>query len=294
MIKTRKFPEHNYKAVFCNGKTYRFALEGSSKITELDFPEFYDVKITNKCLGKCGYCYMNSLPNVSHFDDIVGKTDRFFGAMTPNERPFQVAIGGGEPTGHPEFIPLLKKFDELGIVPNYTTNGMFFDDDVEFRGKHIADILIATKKYCGGVAISCHPHLLYYWTNSAALFHKANVKLNFHIIISDRESSDYFREVYDCWYEKVDYFVLLPYGTQGRAQHKNIDWDYLVSVMPDDKRKLAFGANFYQNLINDDGKNIKASLYEPEIFSKFLTLENTGMLYNSSFAVDDPIKTDLF
>ena len=60
------------------------------EITELDFPEFYDVKITDHCKGKCPYCYMNSLPTVPHFDDIVGKTGRFFGNMTRNQRPFQV------------------------------------------------------------------------------------------------------------------------------------------------------------------------------------------------------------
>lgn len=294
MIKKRIFPEHNYRAIYFNGKTFRFALDNSIPVQELDFPEFYDVKITDNCSGKCKYCYMNSLPNTNHFDDIVGKTDRFFGKMTVNQRPFQVAIGGGEPTSHPDFIPLLEKFYNLGITPNYTTNGMFFDDGKPYRGKRVVDIINATNKYCGGVAISCHPHLLYYWTNAATLFNKAGIKLNFHIIISDKESSDYFKDIYDCWKDKVDYFVLLPYGNQGRAEHKEIDWEYLISVMPQDKSQLAFGANFYSNLVEDGGKNVRASLYEPEIFSKFLTLENDGMLYNSSFAVDNPIKTNLF
>ena len=53
MIKTREFKEHNYRAIWYNGKTIRIALDPSKPITELDFPEFYDVKLTGKCMGNC-------------------------------------------------------------------------------------------------------------------------------------------------------------------------------------------------------------------------------------------------
>ena len=46
--KTRIFKEHNYKAIYRNYKTYRYYLNDKEPITELLYPEFYDVKITNK------------------------------------------------------------------------------------------------------------------------------------------------------------------------------------------------------------------------------------------------------
>jgi len=282
MIKTRVERKSNYKAIWCNGKTVRLTINASKPITELDYPEFYDIKITSNCQGECPYCYMDSKPS-NHYENIVEKTRTFFSGMTLNQLPFQVALGGGEPTSHPDFIELLRVLkEEFDICPNYTTNGMNITDD----------ILEATKKYCGGVAISCHPHLKDYWYNAALNFH-AITKLNFHIIISDKASIDEFVDIYEEWHDKVEFFVLLPYGNQGRAVKKEIDWKYLVEKLPTDQKQLAFGANFYPYLLQG-GHNIKVSLYEPELMSKFLTLEDTGTLYPSSFAIDKPLKTNLF
>jgi organic radical activating enzyme len=207
--------------------------------------------------------------------------------MTENQRPFQVALGGGEPTSHPEFVEVLKAFHELGIEPNYTTNGMWATN-IEFKiDEPEIELLSATQKYCGGVAVSCHPHLKSYWEHAALLYHAYKIKLNFHIIISDKKSVDEFVTIYDKWKDKVDYFVLLPYGNQGRAETKEIDWEYLVSKLPEDQQKLAFGANFYPYLLKGD-HCIKVSLYEPEIMSKYLDAKDMN-LYTSSFNTDCPI-----
>jgi organic radical activating enzyme len=222
-------------------------------------------------------CYMDSKETDEHYDDVVGKIKDFFEPMTDNQRPFQTAIGGGEPTSHPDFIEVLKTFKDLGIEPNYTTNGMWVDYDLEY----IENIVNATKKYCGGVAVSCHPHLKKYWEIASDIYFEHDIKLNFHIIISDKESIDYFKTIYEQWKDKVDYFVLLPYGNQGRAPHKEIDWDYLLTKLPEDQSKLAFGANFYPYLVQG-GHGIKVSLYSPEIMSKFLDLKDMK-IYSSSF-----------
>jgi len=287
MLKTRCFPDKNYKGIYFNGKTIRIALDETKPILELDYPEFYDVKITGKCSGKCPYCYMDSKETDYHYENIIDKVISFFGRMTLNERCFQVAIGGGEPTQHPDFCELLKTFHKMGITPNYTTNGMFIDDPRKM------EIIHATQLYSGGVAVSCHDHLKYYWGKAADLLYINRIKLNFHIIISDRKSIDDFMEIFRNWYDKVDYFVLLPYGVQGRADNKEIDWEYFIKMLPNDISKLAFGANFYSNLVEDAGKNIKVSLYEPESMSKFLSLEGTGSVYSSSFNLT-PLKTGVF
>ncbi len=282
MIKIREFKEHNYRAVWFNGKTIRMTINPKREITELKYPEFYDIKITGYCEGQCPWCYMDSSKEDYHYEDIVDKVKSYFGPMTLNERPFQIAIGGGEPTTHPEFVNVLKTFKELGIEPNYTTNGMC-DDKV---------IVAAAKEFCGGVALSCHPHLRSYWERAAGKYFLENIKLNFHIIISDAESIDYFTVIYNKWKDKIDYFVLLPYTTQGRAVTKDIDWKYLVDKLPKTTQKIAFGAGFYQYLLRKD-HDIKVSLYEPEIMSKFISLEGTGTMYPSSFSCDI-IRENLF
>lgn len=274
MFKIRIEEKSNYKGVWFNGKTIRFALDPSKPIMELEYPEFYDVKITGKCThGNCPYCYMNSNPTDSNYENIIEKTRDFFGDMNVNQKPFQVAIGGGEPTEHPNFLELLKTFYDLGITPNYTTNGSFIlnsnkDDIIEF-----------TKKYCGGVAISCHPHNKDMWEKSTRLFIENGIRTNFHIIISDKNSIDTFLEIYEKWKDDVDYFVLLPQMNKGRSKNSDIDYEYFKSVLPEDKEKLAFGANFYNFLkVNDLGTDV----YEPEIMSKFLDLKDMK-IYNSSF-----------
>ena len=186
---------------------------------------------------------------------------------------------GGEPTSHPDFVELLRVLkEEFDICPNYTTNGMWVDND---DSNIVNDILHYTKKYCGGVAVSCHPHLDKYWSNAAELYSLNEVRLNFHLIISDKESIDRFVKIYEEWNEGVDYFVLLPYGTQGRAESKDIDWEYLVQKLPVNQSKIAFGANFYPYLLKG-GHNIKVALYEPEIMAKFCDLKDMKV-YPSSF-----------
>jgi hypothetical protein len=56
----------------------------------------------------------------------------------------------------------------------------------------------------------------------------------------------------------------------------------LLSKLPKDKKKLAFGANFYPYL-RDEKHNIDVILYEPEIMSRYISLEENGKMYKSSF-----------
>jgi hypothetical protein len=82
----RVFKDSNYHAVYCDGKTIRMPIDPSKDITELEYPEFYDVKITSYCTGKCPWCFLPGTPvNTSNGDipiealklnDVVlGKTD---------------------------------------------------------------------------------------------------------------------------------------------------------------------------------------------------------------------------
>jgi hypothetical protein len=232
---------------------------------------------------------MDSNQSDKDYDNIIVKLRSFFKSMTINQLPFQCALGGGEPTSHYDFNQLLQVLkEEFDITPNYTTNGMWIKNYQEF----IDNLLTSTKKYCGGVAISCHPHLRDYWRPAVQLLLDNKIKLNFHIIISDKQSIDYFSNIFEEYKDKIDYFVLLPYSAIGRAKPKEIDWDYLVEKIDKKSNKIAFGANFYPYLLKGDLK-MNISLYQPELMSKFISLEGNGKMFKSSFS-KEVIKENLF
>lgn len=264
-MKIRQFTNKNYKSIFHNGKTIRIALDSNKPISELECPEFYDIAINNQCKSGCGYCYVSATKDGQNWN-VIDRINTFFSKMDVNQRPFQVAIGGhGEPTLHPDFTKVLDKFTELGIVPNYTTNGM-----------HVTqDILDATKKYCGGVAISCHPHLEEHWKESTRIYSQSGIKTNLHIIIGESGSVDRFKRIYEEFESVVEYFVLLPYMSVGRAIPIEVEseWDKLFDELKNyNKGKVAFGALFYPYLEKNKEKvkYLDISLYEPELLSGYI------------------------
>ena len=145
MIRKRVEESANYSAVFINGKTIRIPLDRTKPITELRYPEFYDLSFGNKCVtGKCDYCYAGASKTGIHYKNIVQKIDDFFGIMDINQRPTQCAVGGEqEPLEHPEFWDAMKRLFELQICPNFTTNGVILNNKVivflRYRTVHFYD-----------------------------------------------------------------------------------------------------------------------------------------------------------
>lgn len=270
-MRTRIHPDSNYKAIYLDGKTMRLPLDKTKPMTPLKFPEFYDVKITQRCYGGCSYCYQGSTGRDADFQDIPKKIHEFFGPMSLNERPFQVAIGGGEPTLHPEFREICKTFKELGIDPNYTTNGTNLTPEV----------LAVTEEYVTGVAVSCHSHLP--WEFGVDKLLKHGIYTNLHIVISDEFSVRVFKQIYDKYHGQIKHFVLLPMVAQGRATKDFDCWPTLKTYLNTltDRSDIAFGALFHPYL-KDLGWDI--SIYEPEAFSKYMVMDDMS-LHPSSFQV---------
>ncbi len=274
----RKEECSNYKAAFFLGKTIR--LSNGEDIKELKYPEFYDVSLGTKCNGACPECYASASTTGVCYSNIPQKIHDFFGPMTENQRPFQVAIGGGgEPTIHPEFPEILKAFHDLGIVPNYTTNGLNVTEE----------LLVVTEELCGGVAVSCHEHLNAKWINAANAYQDKcpSVSLNLHQIISDEESVKTARDIYEAFKAQIDTLVLLPLIKMGRASDDKTEipekalTDWLDTVFADGK--IAFGARFYEFLLKRSGKDYDVSMYPPEIMSKYLIMNDEMQIFNSSF-----------
>lgn len=285
-MKIRDFPKNNYKAIFTNtGRTLHLRYDDTQPITELEYPEIFDVCITSRCYGKCKWCYISAMSSGKNYKDIVKKAKLYFGNMTKNQRPNQLAIGGcGEPTLHPDFIPFLKTVKELGIMPNYTTNAMHLSDE----------IVEATKQYAGGVAISTHPHLEKIWRKGIVKLTNAGIRTNLHIVISTKEMVDQFLTLREEFGDIIEYFVLLPYQSIGRAKLEpelKQTYQYLFDNLTGDISNVAWGAGFYDELLHHP--EVKADLYDHGVLSKYLDMKGNMTLFNSSYEWETPLKENL-
>lgn len=85
------------------------------------FPELIDIKITDYCDAGCAFCYQGSTTEGRHADvglvnDLAYELSRW--------NVFEVAIGGGEPTDHPNFVHILENFRQNNVIPNFTTKSL--------------------------------------------------------------------------------------------------------------------------------------------------------------------------
>ena len=94
----------------------------------------------------------------------------------------------GEPTIHPEFLNFVKAMYEMGIVPNYTTNGLSIANDDEYS----KILLQYTEKYCGGVAISANtwnPNINESWQVALQRLACHDININVHYIMIFRTNN---------------------------------------------------------------------------------------------------------
>lgn len=173
-------------------------------------PELLDISITNWCDKGCVLCYRKSDESGHHMSvenyEIVLQQAR-------QMHVFQVALGGGNPNQHPDFCEMLRLTREkYKIVPNYTTNGRGLTENV----------LTATKKYCGAVAVSAYsPYKETQMAIDALTAYK--VKTNIHFILSSQSINtaiDWLENAPD-FLEKINALIFLNYKPIGRySSHK--------------------------------------------------------------------------
>ena len=287
-LKRRVYPEHNYNAIWCNLKTIRLG-DGKASALPPAESEFYDVGINTKCNAECAFCYVSASGKGVNYPNICETWNKWMETFWENKKdnvtitnkPFQIAIGStGEPTIHPEFCNFLKTVYETGVVPNYTTNGILIAQDNSISEQ----ILVATSRYVGGVAVSFGNKNLRKYARKAIdkLTNVTNV--NIHHIFSDKNSVDEFISEWLRYGDKILYHVLLPLMPSGRSDH-GIEagvWEYLEEmIQKHDIKNVAFGAHLIKYL--RDSK-IKTWLYDEESFSKNIILTpNKVQITPSSF-----------
>lgn len=131
----RKDEGQNYWTIFnrVSGTKVRMSFGNDGKTiepTKATAPELVDVKITDWCPYNCNFCYQDSTVKGEHADK---EFLRSLATTLGNLRVFEVALGGGEPTLHPDFLEILQKFREQGVVPNFTTKNLSWLHDHAVR-----------------------------------------------------------------------------------------------------------------------------------------------------------------
>ena len=275
MIKIRQDISANYKSIFFNGKTVRMRLDNSKPILTPTNPEIEDVAINTQCFAGCSYCYTSATKKGVNFDNIIDKAHKVWGSLPETERPFQIAIGGaGESTIHQDWYNFVKEVKSLGIMPNYTTNAQHLTEDV-LRG---------TQDFCGGVAVSFHPHIKETFDAGVRTLSQLDTKLNAHVILGSEQSLLDLQSIYDNFVDILDYIVVLPYQAAGRgkAMETHSTWikafNWINTV---ESNKFAFGALFYGWLL-ENNVPLEMSIYEPEIYSGYRLMDSSFEILRKS------------
>lgn len=106
-------------------------------------PELVDIKITDFCPHGCAFCYQSSTKRGQHAEM---ERIRSLAYECAQAEVFEVALGGGETTLHPQFEEVLSTFASLHVTPNFTSFNMDWSKD-----KSKAE---AALKWCKSFAMS--------------------------------------------------------------------------------------------------------------------------------------------
>lgn len=235
-IITKRYEQQKYTVIF-NKKTGYFVRAEDKGYPEPLWaeqgPELLDISITNWCDKGCSFCYRKS--TIQGKDMLVSDYELVMKQAQECD-VFQVALGGGNPNQHAEFIKILELTVKYGIVPCYTTNG---------RGLS-KEILKATKELCGSVAISAYEPYSEFREYVEKLF-EYDIKVNVHFVI-DSQSIDTAIN----WLKEPPYFlkginsiIFLNYKPIGRKS------DYSLLLKDQNKIKAFF------DLVKQNNKSLK-------------------------------------
>ena len=174
-IVIRKYPNQHYTTVFNqeNGFFLRLEDQGCDEPFWAESgPELLDISITNYCDKNCSFCYRNSSNNGKHM--LMQDIQKII-CEAEDMGVLQIALGGGNPNQHPNFIEILKLIRGHNIIPSYTSNGDFLT----------TEILEATEKYCGAIAVSAYPPFDNSFEDKIKKLSKYNIKVNIHFLIKN-------------------------------------------------------------------------------------------------------------
>jgi radical SAM protein with 4Fe4S-binding SPASM domain len=204
----RHSADYNFFGDTGTGYTLRWGEDLHRNPILAPWPELADISISNYCTKGCDFCYRNSSEAGSFLstEDYRLILDNFKHPKWGNL--FQVALGGGEPLEHPEFIELLRITSEYGVVANFTTNGIHLTPELCTR----------IKPYVGAVAVSVSS--IKDRGDNINYLLQEGIKTNLHYILSEDSIDEAILllegKLNHCL-EGINGLIFLTYKPQGRG-----------------------------------------------------------------------------
>ena len=213
-------------------------------------PELADISISNHCTKGCSFCYRDSKKNqewmsVEDYRSVLdGMNHPEYGNV------FQVALGGGEPLEHPDFLAIIDETVKRGIVPNFTTNGVHLTERIcnYIQGK------------VGAVALST-ASVNEIDRSKVDMLRQFSIRTNIHYVLSAEnivEATDIAEGKYNKQLDGVNAVIFLTYKPAGRGSAEGIikrgelynAFMRTVKKNRMDKPKLGFDACFVPMLLS--------------------------------------------
>ena len=181
------------------------------------FPELLDIGVMGHCVhGASGLCiksgvqcYQNGLktkfPNMS-FENFKRIVDECKG------KTFQFALGGrGDVDQHEDFEKILRYCRANGIVPNFTSSGLGFTDE----------IVALCKELCGAVAISWYRQEHTY--KAIQMLLDAEIKTNIHYVLGNNSIDEAIERLKNNDFPKgINAIIFLLHKPVGLGQESNV------------------------------------------------------------------------
>lgn len=181
------------------------------------FPELLDIGVMGHCVhGASGLCiksgvqcYQNGLktkfPNMS-FENFKRIVDECKG------KTFQFALGGrGDVDQHEDFERILRYCRDNGIVPNFTSSGLGFTDE----------IVALCKELCGAVAISWYRQEHTY--RAIQMLLDARVKTNIHYVLGNNSIDEAIERLKNNDFPKgINAVIFLLHKNVGQGLDSNV------------------------------------------------------------------------
>ncbi len=268
--------------------------EPTAKIAEL-----VDLKITDYCNLGCDFCYQGSTISGEHAP--VKTVSSIISSIGVYGTRIEFAIGGGEPTQHPDFISILENIKHKGHIANFTTRSkVWFDDQ---------DIVDAVMDNVSGIAYSVDTieevqefHELH--KKAFVVGHQSSKRppVFYLHLIPELLGNDKFRELINAVdaINQVDEYTgykinvtLLGYKAIGRAQGTTVPYlPEIIDIMLL-TRYTSIGidtkfAQVYQTYL--DQNKISRKLYTTQEGQYSIYIDAIKELaYKSSYELDNPI-----
>ncbi len=235
----RHSENYNFIGESGSGTTYRWGKTFNDNPPMSPWPELADISISNRCSKGCAFCYRNSTPDGGMLT--LGEYKLILDELTSPTwgPPFQIALGGGEPTDHPQLIEILEETKSRGIIPNLTTNG-----------DNLSLIQIeAFKRFCGAIALSVSTINSVKISSLLSALSQAGVRTNIHFLLSKSSieiATGIINGKYDYVFRQANAVIFLTHKPMGRANPTdcilfNQELQNFLTIVNKPKSKIRFG-----------------------------------------------------